>query len=100
MNISGGSIDGNFDAENNSVVNISGGTLGENFNAFNGSAVNISGGTFGSNFDALPGSTVALSGGEFQLNGLALLMRPSRSAEMTYLQARWLMERALSFPLK
>ena len=69
VNISGGAVGFDFDANSGSTVNISGGDVGFGFNANSGSTVNISGGTFGNNFQAFDGSTVNLFGTEFFLNG-------------------------------
>ena len=70
VNISGGTVGNDFDARSGSTVDISGGTVGSGFDAFG--TVNISGGTFGNDFDAFGSSTVNISGGEFLLNGSAI----------------------------
>ena len=54
---------------NGSAVNISGGTVGDNFEADAFSTVDISGGTVGDEFRAEFFSTVNLFGTEFFLNG-------------------------------
>ena len=65
VNIAGGTVGNNFDANSGSAVNISGGTVGIDFDANSGSTVNISGGEFGNFFDVRSGGTVDISGGTF-----------------------------------
>ena len=63
VNISGGFVGDNFNANSGSTINISGGSVDRFFNANSGSTVNISGGRVLSDFDANSGSTVNISGG-------------------------------------
>ena len=63
LNLVGGSVGDNFDAQSGNEVNISDGIVGSGFDAFTGSEVNISGGTVGPSFLALPGSVANVSGG-------------------------------------
>ena len=53
-------------------MNISGGSLGSNFNAQSGSVVNISGGSIGNGFNAGSGSEVNLFGSDFEIDGVPL----------------------------
>ena len=73
VNISGGTVENDFDANSGSEVNISGGAVGSGFDANSGSTVNISGGTVNSGFGASSGSTVNISGGGY----LALILMPA-----------------------
>lgn len=69
INISGGSIGNNFDADTGSRVRVFGGAVGELFGLNNGSELIISGGTFGDGFTALSGSSLDIFGTEFFLDG-------------------------------
>ena len=63
VNISGGTVGDEFNANSGSTINIFGGTIGEEFTANAGSTVNISGGEVGGLFKARNGSVVNISGG-------------------------------------
>ena len=62
VNITGGAVGEDFDANAGSTVNISGGEVGLRFNANTGSHVNISGGNVNNGFEVF-GSQVSISGG-------------------------------------
>ena len=62
VNVAGGNVGSDFDANSGSVINVSGGDIGNDFTALGGSSVNVSGGNF-SEFTARSGSTVNVSGG-------------------------------------
>ena len=63
VNISGGNLGNDFEAESGSVINVVGGDAGVRFKANSGSVVNISDGNIGFRFDARSGSAVNISGG-------------------------------------
>ena len=61
--VKGGSVDGDLQAYNFSLLNVNGGTIFNNLYAIGGSTVNLSGGTVGLYLFANNASTVNVSGG-------------------------------------
>ncbi len=63
--VTGGSVDGDFEANDTSTINVSGGTVYNTLYALGGSTVNVSGGTIHQYLFAFNGSLVNVSGGSF-----------------------------------
>jgi hypothetical protein len=63
LNVKGGTVGNELQANPGSVTNISAGVVGNQLSAFTGSTVNISGGRVGSGLSALTGSEVNIFGG-------------------------------------
>jgi hypothetical protein len=63
LNVKGGTVGNELQANPGSVTNVSAGIVGNQLAAFAGSIVNISGGRVGNNLSALAGSEVNISGG-------------------------------------
>jgi hypothetical protein len=68
LNVLGGSVGNELQANPGSVTNIRIGVVGNQMAAFAGSVVNISGGSVGNGFDANSGSMVNISGGSVGRN--------------------------------
>ena len=65
VNISGGSVGENLDAEG-AQINLSSGEIGREFKAFNGTEVNITGGSIGDLSRAFSGSTINMFAGAIE----------------------------------
>ena len=63
VNVTGGTIEDDLFATDDSTVTITGGSIGSNLLAWSASMVNVSGGTIGSDLDGYDNSMVTVSGG-------------------------------------